>query len=261
MGGVRGLRVAVWQCESRPLDVAGNLARLEAACIEAAGAGADVLVTPELFTTGYDIGDEATRRLAEPSDGPTAQAVSAISRDAGVAVVYGYPELGAGGELYNTAQLVDGDRVLGQHRKLHLFGDLDRSRFTPGDALPAVIDLRGQPVGLLICYDVEFPEAVRHLALAGARTVLVPTANMIEYDVVPTVLVRARAYENSVHVAYANYVGQEGGLTYGGLSVVCTPAGAALAQAGREEQLLVAALDPGASGSTFLADRRSDLFG
>lgn len=255
------MRVAVWQCVSRPLDVAGNLARLEVTCAEAARAGADVVVTPEMFTSGYDIPLEATRRLAEPSDGPTARAVMAISRTTGVAVAYGYPELGAGGELHNAAQLVDGEQVLGHHRKLHLFGDLDRSRFTPGGEPPAVMELRGHVVGLLICYDVEFPEPVRHLALAGAGTILVPTANMVEYDVVPTVLVPARAYENGVHVAYANYAGREGGTAYGGLSVITSPAGGELARAGRGEQLLVADLGPRPAHQQFLDDRRGDLFG
>lgn len=255
------LRVALWQCESRPLDVAGNLARLEEACIRAAAEGADVLVTPEMVTTGYDIAPADTRRLAEPADGPTARAVAAISRATGVAVAYGYPELGTAGEVYNAAQLVDGDRRLGGHRKLHLFGDLDRARFAPGTALPEVVSLRGHHVGMLICYDVEFPEATRHLALAGAGTILVPTANMVEYDIVPTIVLRTRSYENAVFLAYANYVGQEGTLTYGGLSVITSPQGTVLAQAGRHEQLIVAELSRDAAPNTYLADRRADLFG
>lgn len=255
------LRVAVWQCESHPLDVAGNLERLERVCRQAAAQRADVLVTPEMFTTGYDIPPEDTRRLAEPADGPTARAVAAISRSTGIAIAYGYPELGATGEIFNAAQLVDGDSRLGGHRKLHLFGDLDRNRFTPGEARPRVVHLRGHRVGMLICYDVEFPEAARSLALAGAEVVLAPTANMIEYDVVPQVLVRARAYENGVVLAYANYVGQEGGLSYGGLSVIAGPHGDALAEADRKEQLLIAEVGPGPAGTSYLADRRADLFG
>jgi predicted amidohydrolase len=254
------LRVAVWQCVSHPLDVAGNLARLERACERAAAAGCDVLVTPEMFTSGYDIAPDATRRLAEPADGPTARAVAAISARTDVAVAYGYPELGPAGEIYNAAQLVDRDRVLGRHRKLHLFGDLDMARFTPGGALPEVISLRGQPVGMLICYDVEFPEATRHLALAGAKAILVPTANMVEYDVIPKVVVRARSYENSIYLAYANYVGEEGTLTYGGLSVISTPQGTVLAQGGRHEQLLVCQLELDTAHHSYLAARRSDLF-
>lgn len=252
------LTVAVWQCRSRPLDVPGNLRRLEDASRGAAAAGADVLVAPEMFTTGYDIAPEDTRRLAEPADGPTARRVGEISAATGIAIAYGYPELGSGGEIYNAVQLLDGERVVAHHRKLQLFGDLDRVRYTPGEGLAPVAELRGHPVGLLICYDVEFPETVRGLALAGARTVLVPTANMAEFDLVPTVLVRARAYENGVGVAYANFCGTEGTLEYGGLSTVCAGDGTVVALAGREEDLLVARLVP-VVDSAFLADRRDDI--
>ncbi|RBY94937.1 carbon-nitrogen hydrolase [Blastococcus sp. TBT05-19] len=253
------MRVAVLQCTSAPLDVAGNLERLDAACRSVAGR-ADVLVTPEMFTTGYDIGRDETFRLAEPADGPIARAVAETTRRTGVAVVYGYPELGSAGEVYNAAQLVDDGAVRSSHRKLHLFGDLDRDRFTPGQERPRVADLRGHPVGLLLCYDVEFPEATRSLALAGAGTVLVPTANMADYDLVPTVLVRARAFENGVFLVYANYTGTEGGLEYGGLSTVCAPDGTVLALAGRDEQLDVVEL-VGTGSMGYLADRRPDLFG
>lgn len=256
---VSPLRVAVWQCVSRPTDVEDNLARLGAACAEVAGR-ADVLVTPEMFVTGYAIGREETRRLAEHPDGPIARRVADITRSTGVAVLYGYPELGTGGELYNAARLVDHGEVRGHHRKLHLFGDLDRDRFTPGRQRPQAVDLRGHRVGLLICYDVEFPETTRWLAAQRAVAALVPTANMADYDLVPTVLVRARAYESGLFVAYANYAGREGPVEYGGLSTLCAPDGTVLAAAGRGEEMVVHELVSDA-GVAYLADVRRDLFG
>jgi predicted amidohydrolase len=256
------LRVAAWQCQPGSLDVHGNLSRLATACARAAADGADVLVTPEMFTSGYDIPADQTRHLAEPADGPTARAVAEITRQTGVAVAYGYPELGPAGEIYNAAQLIDGGRVLGHHLKAHLYGDLDRSRFTPAPGVPAVHTLRGHQVALLICYDVEFPESVRSVALRGAQAVLVPTANMTGAEIVSTVLVRARAYENTCYVAYANYCGAEGGLVYAGLSTICAPDGTVLALADTGEELLVADLSPGDGQSTpYLTDRRGDLFG
>jgi predicted amidohydrolase len=257
---MNALRVAVWQCVSRPLDVGGNLARLGDACARAAAAGADVLVTPELFLTGYAIGNENVRRLAEPVDGPTSQAVAEITRSTGVAVAVGLPELDAAGQVYNTALLLDDGAVIGSHRKMHLFGGLDRDQFTPGDRRPDVLDLRGHRVGLLICYDVEFPETARCLAAQGAEAILVPTANMVAYELVSTVIVRARAYENGVFVAYANYTGPERELEYGGLSTVCAPDGVVLALAGDGEELLVTEL-VSTPGMGYLADRRTDLFG
>lgn len=254
----RPLRIAAWQCASRPGDVAGNLARLDAATARAAAAGADVLVTPEMFVTGYDIGAERTRALAEPADGPIRAAVAALTERHGVAIAYGYPELLPDGRIANAAQLVDGGRVAGAYRKTHLFGELDASRFAPGSELP-VFALRGHRVGMLICYDVEFPEAVRALALAGAEAVLAPTANMVPYQLVSTVVVRSRAYENGVAVAYANYCGAEGAQTYAGLSTICGPDGSVLALAAAHgEQLLVA--DAAGEGPPYLRDRRGDLY-
>jgi predicted amidohydrolase len=90
---------------------------------------------------------------------------------------------------------------------------------------------------------VEFPEATRALALAGADLIVVPTANMADYDFVARSLVPVRAYENQLFVAYANFTGPEGALQYGGLSVVAGPDGAPLAQAGRDEVLVFATQD------------------
>ena len=92
-------------------------------------------------------------------------------------VLVGYPERGGDGAIYNAACLIGRDgRRLANYRKCHLFGDLDRRMFRAGASTPAVVELDGIRVGLLICYDVEFPESVRLLALAGADLVAVPTA-------------------------------------------------------------------------------------
>jgi len=144
---------------------------------------------------------------------------------------------------------------------VHLFGAVDRSLFVPNTEPPTAFDFDGSRVGMLICYDVEFPEAVRHLAVDGARAVLVPTANMTGYEEVPQFLVRARACENGCGIVYANYCGADGLFEYNGLSVICGPGGEVLAQAtALGEQLLVADL-PRESAGTYLADRRADLYG
>ncbi|WP_309067451.1 nitrilase-related carbon-nitrogen hydrolase [Microbacterium sp.] len=248
------LRLAVWQCPSSPGDVAGNLARLADAAARAAQGGADVLVTPEMFVTGYDVGPVA----GMAPDGEVFAAVASITRRTGVAITYGFPELLPDGRIANTAQLVDDGRLVGAYRKTHMFGDLDSSRFVPGSGFP-VFELRGHRVGMLICYDVEFPETVRALALAGAAVVLAPTANMVPFELVSTVLVRARAYENGIALAYANYCGTEGAQVYAGLSTICGPDGTvqALAAADGEALLIADAIgDP----APYLRDRRPDLY-
>lgn len=259
------MRVAIYQCESRPMQVAANLDRLARAAGDAAARGAELLVCPEMFLTGYNIGGEAVHRLAEARDGASAQAVMHIARESQLAILYGYPELGAGGAIYNAVQLVSADGGLANYRKTHLFGELDRSMFSASAEQSPVIDFGGWRLGMLICYDVEFPENTRWLALAGADLILVPTANMIPYDVVATTIVLARAFENQVYVAYANYCGSEGQIHYCGLSCIAAPDGTDAARAGRGEGVIVGELDRGRmaasrSINTYLADRRPPLY-
>lgn len=233
------LRVAVWQCASRPGDVAGNLARLAAVAERLSAEDADVLVTPEMFLTGYDVGP--VEGLAP--EGPEFQAVAAITERTGLAIAYGYPEALPGGRVANAAQLVDRGVSVGRYRKRRMFGALDADRFTPGSDLP-VFALRGREVALLICFDVEHAEDVRALAAAGASAVLVPTANMAEYASVSTALVPAHAREAGVGIAYANYCGAEGTLEYAGLSTIVGPDGSPRALAAAEgETVLIAELD------------------
>lgn len=237
------LRLALLQCESLPGDVAGNLHRLERACEDAAASGAQLLVTPEMFLTGYNIGRTASSAFAEPADGPRVQAVAAIARRHAIAIVFGHPQRDAQGQVANTAVCVDaGGRTLGSHRKTHLFGDLDRDMFVagPGDELP--FELHGWKIGMLICYDVEFPENTRRLALQGAELIAVPTANMAGFEFVAEHLVPTRAYENQVFVAYANYCGREADIVYDGQSCVAAPDGAVLSRADRTPRLLLATL-------------------
>jgi predicted amidohydrolase len=258
------LTLALWQCPYAA-NTAEALARLDTTAAQAHAQGAEVLVCPEMSLTGYQIGAAAVAALAEPADGALAQAVAAIAQRHGIAIVYGHPESHAEGHKpYNATQFIgaDGQRIA-HYRKTHLFGGIDRAQFSPGPQAPAVFDWNGWRIGLLICYDIEFPEPTRGLALQGVDTILVPTANMIDFDEVQRVLLPARALENRVFVAYANACGQEGNTTYGGLSSVCAPMGEVLAQAGRDEQLLLCTLTRprlhNARATSQLPDRRSDL--
>ena len=194
-------------------------------------------MTPEMFTSGYGITPGQVLRHAEDAGGPTEAAVARIARQHRIAIAYGHPERAPGdsapndsapngsapngraynGRAYNAATLIVADGVVrGRHRKVHLFGDLDRELFVPSGSPPTAFDFDGARVGMLICYDVEFPEAVRRLAVDGARAVLVPTANMTGYEEVQEFLVRARACENGCGVVYANYCGADALLEYGG---------------------------------------------
>lgn len=262
---VNDLTLALWQTP-HPADTAEALRRLDVACTQARAQGAELLVTPEMFCTGYAIGAGRVEALAEPPDGPLAQAVAGLARRHGLAIAYGYPERNPQGRAFNAAQAIgpDGTRLM-NYRKTHLFGDLDRAQFSPGDSVATVFEWRGWRLGLLICYDVEFPEAVRDLALQGADAVLVPTANMVPFDEVQRVLLPARALENRLFVAYANACGSEGALSYNGGSAVIGPNGEALSRADVGPALVTATLSgavrAAALASSPLPDRRPGLYG
>ncbi|QGV81657.1 carbon-nitrogen hydrolase family protein [Streptomyces ficellus] len=259
------LRTALLQSSGQPGDVAANLKVLDEAAARAAATGAGLLVAPEMFLTGYAIGDEGVARLAEPADGESADAVAGIAERHDLAVAYGYPERD-GTTVYNAAQLIgpDGTRLL-NYRKTHLYGDFESGAFTPGDQPVAQTELGGLRVGLMICYDVEFPENVRAHALAGTQLLLVPTALMHPAEVVAESVVPVRAFENQIYVAYANRTGPEGDFEFVGLSALAGPDGTARARAGRGEELVAGDVDPEfLTGSRevnpYLRDRRPGLY-
>ncbi|MFF8951697.1 carbon-nitrogen hydrolase family protein [Streptomyces sp. NPDC014940] len=259
------MRTALLQSSGRPGSIAENLKVLDEAAGRAAAAGAALLAAPEMFLTGYAIGDDIAR-LAEPADGDSADAVAEIAGRHGLAIAYGYPERD-GDTVHNSAQLISADGTrLANYRKTHLFGGFERDHFTPGEQPVVQAELNGLTVGLMICYDVEFPENVRAHALAGTDLLVVPTAQMHPFQFVAESLVPVRAWESQMYVAYVNRVGREGEFEFVGLSVLAGPDGVARTRAGREEQLVVADADPAflaasREANPYLKDRRPGLYG
>ncbi|MCS0604500.1 carbon-nitrogen hydrolase family protein [Streptomyces sp. LP11] len=259
------MRTALLQSSGRPGSVGENLKVLDAAAARAAAAGAALLAAPEMFLTGYAIGDDIAR-LAEPADGDSADAIAETAGRHGIAIAYGYPERD-GETVHNSAQLISADGTrLANYRKTHLFGGFERDHFTPGGQPVVQAELNGLTVGLMICYDVEFPENVRAHALAGTDLLVVPTAQMHPFQFVAESMIPVRAFENQMYVAYVNRVGQEGEFEFVGLSVLAGPDGVALTRAGRAEQLVIADADPAFLAASrednpYLKDRRPGLYG
>jgi 5-aminopentanamidase len=259
------MRTALLQSSGRPGSVEGNLKVLDEAAGRAAAAGAALLAAPEMFLTGYAIGDDIAR-LAEPADGDSADTVAEIAERHGIAIAYGYPELD-GGSVFNSAQLISADGTrLANYRKTHLFGCFERDHFEPGEQPVVQAELGGLTVGLMICYDVEFPENVRAHALAGTDLLLVPTAQMHPFQFVAESMIPVRAFENQMYVAYVNRVGQEGEFEFVGLSALAGPDGVARTRAGRGDELLLADVDPAflaasREANPYLRDRRPGLYG
>lgn len=279
------MRIALLQAAAVPLDVDHDLAVVDAAAADAAARGAELLLTPELFPVGY----APARLRAELTDAAVDDAatrLAEIARRHDLALVHSLPSP-ADPDRRITATLVDASgAVRAVHAKTHLFGPAEQQAFRPGEARPPLVELGGLRIGLLICYEVEFPEAVRDLAVRGADVVLVPTA-LAGCPTVARTLVPARAAENGVTVAYANHCGEEDGLVFDGESVIAGPDGApaprleagpepasssaevAPARAGGEPELLVAEVGPARGhltpdqdpdGPWYLHDRRPALY-
>jgi predicted amidohydrolase len=257
--------ISLYQMQPLSGDVPGNIGKIAQAAMAAAEMGAELLVTPELGTSGYALG-AAFETVAEGRDGSIIGALTEIAADCGLAICAGFPER-EGNQVFNSSVLVRPDGTMEFYRKSHLYGDGERAAFVPGSQPPHIFDLNGIKTGMLICYDVEFPENVRTLALAGAELVLVPTAlpqGIISRRIADTV-VPTRAFENSVFLVYADLCGEENGLSYGGRSVILAPDGDELARAGMRETLLVAEIDTKAyddakAQNPYLIDRRPGLY-
>lgn len=244
------MRLAVCQTSSCTGDKAKNIEKIRVAARTAAAWKADLLVMPELFLTGYNLGSRL-RDLAETTDGPSLRSIGDIARTEASAIAVGFPEL-IGAKLFNSSALFDAQgNLVAVYRKIHMFGADEKELFVPGNEL-VVARLGGRVIGMAICYDIEFPEMARELKRRGADVIIVPTANMTPYSQVPTTFIRARALENGVFVAYANFCGSEGDLEYTGLSGITGPDGIDLARAGpRGEALLLAELPAQISSDCF----------
>lgn len=235
------MRLAVLQSPSPAGDTDAACATVEAALRAAGAAGAAVLTVPEVFLPGYNHADIASRALAR--DAAPLRRLAAACRATGCGLVLGYAEA-ADGAIWNSALCLDrAGAEVANYRKIQLYGPREKSIYAPGQGY-VTFDLDGQKTALLICYDIEFAPHVQALAASGVTVILVPTANMMPFSHVPRLTVPAMAANHGVAIAYANYCGTEGDLTYTGGSQITGPHGEVLALAGEGAALLIADLPP-----------------
>lgn len=255
-------------------DLDANLQRGLDALEEAAGAGAECVVYPELaFTPFYPqhrAGADALD-LAEPIPGPTTEAFQEAAATHGVVVVINLYERVAD-RAYDTSPVIDADgTVLGRTRMMHITdydGFYEQGYYTPGDTGAPVYDTAVGRIGVAICYDRHYPEYLRALALQDAELVVVPQAGtegewpegLFEAEL------RVAAFQNGYFMALANRVGAEDVLTFDGGSFVADPHGQLITQAPRgEDAILHAEIDLSACGRSharrlFLRDRRPNQY-
>jgi predicted amidohydrolase len=272
------MRVGLLQFAPRHGNVGANLDHIARAL---STVQADIIVLPELCTTGYLFASRSEiAGLAEPvPNGPTCEAMAALSRDTKATIVWGMAER-ADSRILNSAVMVTPQGEFHVYRKAHLFVD-EKDLFDRGDSpfpvfeIPPVIrhsdfELRSSTkVGMLVCFDHFFPEAARSLALHGAQIICHPSNLVLEYAHANSV---TRAVENRVFWILANRTGSEAlgekTLTFNGRSQMVAPDGRLLGRAGPDsEELLVAEIDPAEAldkkvtpRNDLFLDRRTDLY-
>jgi len=261
--------IAIAQMRPALSDMPGNVEKTLRMLDRASEQGARLVVFPELGLTGCCLERQEAQAIAEPIPGPSTDRIADRCRSLGVSAVVCTIEVSSDDQYFNTAVLIGSDGIRACYRKTHLPA-LGVDRFLePGDALSPVIATDAGRVGILVCWDVFFPEVARSLALAGAQAILAPTAWLSSND--PTIeFYRVRAVENGVYVFWANRVGEERGLEFAGRSGVASPDGKVLARASSaEEEILCLDVELGSAQSgrlsgeydmNALRERRPELY-
>lgn len=236
-----------------------------------------LIVFPELITTGYECGKDFQELAETVPDGRSMEIIGKLAKEHHVHIVYGFPEKDKSNEtiLYDSAALIDDQgEVKGIYRKVHLFGN-EKKYFTPGSSYPVFSTSIGK-LGIMICWDTAFPEVARSLALKEANLLIVPTNwekayltsietnNTKDWDLVT----RARAMDNCSFLVSANRVGHDETLGFIGRSNIIGPTGEAIEELLDEREGLISAeLDYSypvqlrTEYYTYFEDRRPDTYG
>ena len=272
-----GVVVAVAQLALIVGKLDANRQAARAAVAEAAAAGARLVVLPELSDSGYVFSDASeARSLASPvASGVTLREWRSLAARHDLTIAGGFCELGPDGKLYNSAAIVDASGTRAVYRKAHLW-DAEKKIFTPGDDAPPVVELPFGNVGLMICYDLEFPEWVRLAALSGADLIAAPVNWPASASPAPpgersgeVISAQAAAWANRVFVAVADRCKTERGVDWVGGSVIVERRGYPAAGPVCEDRtaVLTATIDLRLARdkrvselNDLFADRRPDLY-
>ena len=235
-----------------------------------AGSGADLVVLPELFSTGYNFRSvDEVREMAEPSGDSVAVGIlSETAHSENMHIIAGFAELGGDGKLYNSAALIRPGGKIEVYRKCHLFYE-EKKWFSPGKESPPVFEVGDSMVGLMICFDWIFPEVSRILALKGADIICHPANLVLPFCQKAMV---TRSMENAVFTITANRIGTESrgetSLTFTGNSQITNPKGKILKRSSEEtEELVLADVEPSTARdkkitpmNDIFEDRRDDIY-
>ena len=235
-------KVALAQVSCKRGDKKANIQKIEETTAKAKQQDAELVIFPELSLTGYTLRD-ALYELAEKIPGPSTTTIEKIAQKHKVYIVFGVPELSEKTQatVYNTAVLIGPKGLVGKYRKMYLptHSVFEEKRyFRPGYRVGAFETELGK-LGLIICYDIFFPEVSRLTRLEGAQLIVCPSASPAVRRTFFETLTVARAIENTAFLAYVNLVGVEDGLQFWGGSRLIGPNGRVIAQAKYDEEDLV----------------------
>lgn len=218
-------------------DIEHNLGRLET-LIRVVG-DADLVVAPELVTTGYDLErfKSTALDLAEPADGATVQWVRRLARDLDATLVVGFLERGDRDTVHDSLVIASPDRAI-VYRKTHLYPP-EMEVFAAGEELAAHKLSSGVSLGAMICFEHAFPEVATTLAVDGAEVLVIPSAVPRGYEHLLSLRTRARAQDNQVFVVASNLTGGD----FVGGSLIVDPKGEVMASLDRGEGSIAATLD------------------
>jgi predicted amidohydrolase len=236
------VKIAVAQMNCRMKDVRANLKTIKRLAAPLSNLGLDFLCFPELATTGYSL-NQAWRLYAEPIPGNSTDELSKIANETGAYVICGVDELDSNTDsIYDSAVLIDPQgKVQGTYRKVHLW-DKERNYFARGGGFP-VFDTKFGKIGIGICYDIEFPEPARIMAVQGARIMFFPSAEMRPMESHIGTYLKSRSAENRCFVAFSNRIGTEFRTKFFGQSQIVSPECKVLSIANAKKSVVIAEID------------------
>ena len=233
------LKIALAQISCKRADKTSNIEKMKAYAEKAKKEDAELVIFPELSLTDYLVRD-LIYELAEPIPGPSVEKMTEIAKQNKIYIVFGMPEMSKKAEsvIYNTAVLVGPEGYIGKYRKMHLptHSVFEEKRYFRQGYETPVFETQIGRIGLMICYDVFFPEVSRALKLNGAQLIVCISASPAVRRKFFEILTAARAIENNVFLAYVNLVGIEDGLQFWGGSRIISPSGSIIAKAKYDEE-------------------------
>jgi predicted amidohydrolase len=260
-------QIAVAQASFENGDISNNLSKMEKIANQCIKTFPNVrlLLFPELAVTGYFL-SETIKQIAQEWDGFIFERMSRLAERLQLYIAYGYVEKDQTENIYNSLMLVSPKgKCVGNYRKIHVT-PLEKSLFTPGSK-PVIAETELGRIGLMLCWDLAFPELARHLAVKGAELLLVPCAWESPFHVPFQKFCMARAIDNTIYLAACNQIGACSQLHFFGLSSIYGPDGNQIASAKEnQEDVIIAEVDHSwreelkRTFYTMMDERRTDLY-